>query len=242
MGTQVAPTCQGQGAPSSQEKFRAGGGRGQEAQTPGGEAPVGTQQGRPSPASGPGSQGRPQGGPASNRGARSRVPPPGRPSSQGPGGAAGGAEPPPYAWGPTAKEGEGAPRTEQQPQNAATAAQLSEHQRDLLNRLYSSLPAGSQGPDLLKELAGSLGIPATQEPAQELQAARPAQEGELQETSGPKKMFKHIKIKPQGPYARPGEATPGAGTRSASAQGAQVDESTGQAADRGTEGGDAEQL
>ena len=147
-----------------------------------------------------------------------------------------------HAWGSAAREGEGAPRTGQQPQGAAAAAQLSEHQRDLFNRLYNSLPAGSQGPDLLKELAGSLSIPATQESAQEFQAARPAQEGELPESSGPKKVAKQTRIKSQGPYARPGEAASGAGIRSASAQGAQEEGSPERPADRRTEGGDAEQL
>ena len=68
------------------------------------------------------------------------------------------------AWGPTAKEGEPASHLGKQPQDAVAAAEKTERQRDLLNRLCIALPAG-QGPDLLKELAGSLGIAATQEPA-----------------------------------------------------------------------------
>ena len=70
------------------------------------------------------------------------------------------------AWIPTAKEGEAVSQPGQQPQDVAAAAERTERQRDLLNRLYIALPA-KQNPDLLKELAGSLGTPATQEPAQE---------------------------------------------------------------------------
>ena len=148
-----------------------------------------------------------------------------------------------HAWGPAAREGEGTLLPGQQPQGAAAAAQLSEHQQDFFNRLYNSFPAGSQGPDLLKELAGSLGFPATQEPAQVLQAARLAQEEEMPTAaSGPKKVTKQTRIKSQGPYARPGEAASGAGVRSAGAQRAQEEGSPERAADRGTDGGEAEQL
>ena len=62
----------------------------------------------------------------------------------------------------------------------AAAAERTERQRDLFNRLYIALSAG-QSPDLLKKLAGSLGIPATQELAQEQQAAPPAPDGETME-------------------------------------------------------------
>ena len=132
-------------------------------------------------------------------------------------------------WGSTPSAGQGL-RTE-----------MSEHQRDLLNRLFITLPAGV-GPELLKELAGSLGFPATQELAQEPQVARPAADTEVVDGSGPKKINKQTRIKSQGPYTRPGEVAGGAATRSASAQGAQEEESPERPADRATEGGDAEQL
>ena len=70
------------------------------------------------------------------------------------------------AWGPSAREGEQAFQLGKQPQDAGAMAEKMERQRDFFNRLYEALPAG-QGPDLLKELAGSLGIAATLQPAQE---------------------------------------------------------------------------
>ena len=85
------------------------------------------------------------------------------------------------------------------------AVEKTQRQKDLHNRLCIALPAG-QSPDLLKELAGFLGIAATQEPAQEQQAAPPTPEGEGLEASGPKKTPKQARVKSQGPYARPGEA------------------------------------
>ena len=99
-----------------------------------------------------------------------------------------------------------------------------------------------QSPDLLKELAGSLGIPATQELAQEQQAAPTIPEGETMEASGPKKAPKQARIKSQGVYARPGEATTGAGTRSTSSHGAQEEGATERPTDRGTGADEAEQL
>ena len=68
------------------------------------------------------------------------------------------------AWGPTARDGEGAPQEAQPLQGAAAAAQLSPHELELINRLYISLTPGIQSPELLKELAGSLGVPAAPAP------------------------------------------------------------------------------
>ena len=87
-------------------------------------------------------------------------------------------------------------------------AEKKERQRDFFNRLYEALPAG-QGPDLLKELAGSLGIAATPQPAQEQQAAPFTPEAEGMEPTGFKKTPKQARIKSQGPYARPGEGASG---------------------------------
>ena len=95
LGTQATATGQGQGAAGRQEAPRARGGRGQEAQTPSGKAPVGSQQSRPPHTPGPGSQGRPQRGAASPGSTRSGMPPSGSPPGEGPGGAAGGPESPP---------------------------------------------------------------------------------------------------------------------------------------------------
>ena len=97
-------------------------------------------------------------------------------------------------------------------------------------------------PGLLKELAGPLGFPSTQEPAQEAEASRPTPEAEPAEGSGPKKVLKQTRIKSQGPYARHGEAAPGAGVRSASALGAQEEGSPESLAEREVVGGEAEQL
>ena len=118
----------------------------------------------------------------------------------------------------------------------ALAAEQSECQRDLLNRLFAALPPG-QGPGLLKELAGSLGFPATQEPAQEAETSRPTTEAEPAEGSGPKNVLKQTRIKSQGPYARHGESAPGAGVRSASALGAQEEGSPESLAEREAVGG-----
>ena len=124
------------------------------------------------------------------------------------------------AWGPAAKEGAGTPSAGQQTPDPALVAEQAERQRFLLNRLFDALPPG-QGPGLLKELAGSLGFPATQVTAQEADASQPIPGADPAEGSGPRKMPKQAKIKSQGPYARQGEATPGTGARSASAQGGQ---------------------
>ena len=62
------------------------------------------------------------------------------------------------------------------------------------------------------------------------------------EASEPKKTPKQARIKSQGPYARPGEAASGAGTRSASSHGAQEEGATERPTDRGAEVGEAEQL
>ena len=59
------------------------------------------------------------------------------------------------AWGPTAREGESASQLGKQPQEAVAAAEKTERQRDLLNRLCNAVPAG-QGPDLLKGLRSGL--------------------------------------------------------------------------------------
>ena len=58
------------------------------------------------------------------------------------------AQSPHQAWGTTAKEGEAISQHGQQPQDIAAAAERTERQRDLLNRLYIALPAG-QSLDLL---------------------------------------------------------------------------------------------
>ena len=87
------------------------------------------------------------------------------------------------AWEPSAREGEQASQPGKQPQDAGAMAEKTERQRDFLNRLYEALPAG-QGPDLLKELAGSLGIAATPQPAQEQQATPLTPEAEGMEPSG----------------------------------------------------------
>ena len=145
------------------------------------------------------------------------------------------------AWGPMAREGERTQAQSQQAQQELRTAETSERQRDLLNRLFVTIPAGN-GPELLKELAGSLGFPAAQEAAQEAQAARPAADPDAGEGTGPKKSSKQARIKSQGPYARPGETVGGAASRSTSAQGIQEDGSPGGPVDREAEGTEAEQL
>ena len=147
-------------------------------------------------------------------------------------------------WGPSAREGEPASQLGKQPQDTEAAAEKTERQRDLLNRLYDALPAG-QGPDLFdffKELAGSPGTAATQKPAQEQQAAPPTPEGEGVEASGPKKTPKQVRVKSQGSYARPGEGASGAGARGHCSQGAQEEGAAERTADHCTEAADAEQL
>jgi len=107
--------------------------------------------------------------------------------------------------------------------------------------LLATVPTGN-GPELLKELAGSLGFPAAQEGVQEAQEARPAADDELGEGTGPKKITKQARIKSQGPYARPGESGGGAASRSASLQGTQEEGAPGASADREAEGPEAERL
>lgn len=106
------------------------------------------------------------------------------------------------AWGPSAREGEQASQLGKQPQDAEATAEKTERQRDLLNRLYEALPTG-QGPDLLKELAGSLGTAAAPQPAQEQQAAPPTPEGEGVEASGPKKTLQAGQGQVAGPLRPP---------------------------------------
>ena len=145
------------------------------------------------------------------------------------------------AWGPSARDGD---RTQAQSQLAhqdLRTAEVAERQRDLLNRLLATVPTGN-GPELLKELAGSLGFPAAQEGVQEAQEARPAADDELGEGTGPKKITKQARIKSQGPYARPGESGGGAASRSASLQGTQEEGAPGESADRAVEGTEAERL
>ena len=90
----------------------------------------------------------------------------------------------------------------------------------LFNRLFQALPPG-QGPGLLKELAGTLGLQPTQGAAQENGATQaPPLEGQP-EASAPRKAPKQARIKSQGPYGRSDEDPPGAGARSASATGEQ---------------------
>ena len=135
-------------------------------------------------------------------------------------------------------------RTQAQSQQAhqeLRTAEVAERQRDLLNRLLATIPTGN-GPELLKELAGSLGFPAAQEGVQEAQEARPVADPALGEGTGPKKISKQARIKSQGPYARPGESVGGAAARSASTQGTQDEGSPGGPADRDAEGTEAEQL
>ena len=74
-----------------------------------------------------------------------------------------------HAWGPRARDGEGTPPGSQPPQGATAAAQPSPHQLELFNRLYISLTPSTQSPELLKELAGSLGVPAATAPIQQVQ-------------------------------------------------------------------------
>ena len=145
------------------------------------------------------------------------------------------------AWGPTAREGDGAQTQPNLPQQGPRKVEVSEHQRDLLNRLYEALPAGT-GPELLKELAGSLGFPPAQESGQEATAVRPVADPDPAEGSGPKKSTKQTRIKSQGPYARPGDAPGGSASRSASAQAAQEDTPPRGPQDREPEGGDPDQL
>ena len=95
-----------------------------------------------------------------------------------------------------------------------------EHQKDLLNRLFQALPPG-QGPGLLMELAGSLGLQPTQGAAQEDGPDQAPPLGGQPEASAPKKAPKQARIKSQGPYGRSDEDPTGAGARSASAAGEQ---------------------
>ena len=145
------------------------------------------------------------------------------------------------AWGPAAREGAATPSASQQTPDPAQVAEQAERQRVLLNRLFDALPPG-QSPGLLKELAGSLGFPATQVTAQEADASQPIPVADPAEGSGPKKMPKQAKIKSQGPYARQGEATPGTGSRSASVRGGQEEGSPEGLAEHGGGGAEAEQL
>ena len=124
------------------------------------------------------------------------------------------------AWGPAARDGSGAPSHTQPAQGTAPATGQAEHQKDLLNRLFQALPPG-QGPGLLMELAGSLGLQPTQGAAQgdaPDQAPPPAGQPEA---SAPKKAPKQARIKSQGPYGRTDGDPTGAGARSSSAAGEQ---------------------
>ena len=145
------------------------------------------------------------------------------------------------AWSPAAKEGAGAPSPSQQAPDPALVTGQAERQRNLLNRLFEAFPPG-QGPGLRKELAGSLGFPATQMTAQEAEVSQPTPVADPAEGSGPRKMTKQARIKSQGPYARQGEATPGTGARSASAPGGQEEASPERLAEQGGGGDEAEQL
>ena len=62
------------------------------------------------------------------------------------------------------------------------------------------------------------------------------------EPSGPKKTPKPARIKSQGPYVRPGEASTGAGTRGISSHGGQEGGATERPTDYGTEAAEAEQM
>ena len=145
------------------------------------------------------------------------------------------------AWGPSAREGEQASQLGKQSQDTEAMAVKTERRRDFFNRLYEASPAG-QGPDLLKELAGSLGIAAAPQAAQEQQAAPPTPEAEVMEASGLKKTPKQARVKSQGPYARPGEGTSGTGARGHGSQGAQEEGAADRTADHRIEAAEAEQL
>ena len=145
------------------------------------------------------------------------------------------------AWGPSAREGEQAYQLGKQSQDTEAMAVKTERQRDFLNRLYEAFPAG-QGPDLLKELAGSLGIAATSQPAQEQQAAPLIPEAEGMEPSGFKKTPKQVRVKSQGPYARPGEGASGTAARGHGSQGAQEEGAAERTPDHRSEAAEAEQL
>ena len=124
------------------------------------------------------------------------------------------------AWGPAARDGPGAPSHTQPAQGTAPATGQAEHQKDLLNRLFQALPPG-QGPGLLMELAGSLGLQPTQGAAQEDGPDQAPPLGGQPEASAPKKAPKQARIKSQGPYGRSDEDPTGAGARSSSAAGEQ---------------------
>jgi hypothetical protein len=141
------------------------------------------------------------------------------------------------AWGPQARDGEGV-SAQHQSQDRAALAEMVERQRDLLSRLAISLPPG-QSPELLRELAGTIGLTAVQEPAQGQPQERAGQEPDAGEGAGPKKVPKQTRIKSQGPYSRPSEPASGSAGRSASAQGLQDGATPDHAADpEGTTGGD----
>ena len=106
------------------------------------------------------------------------------------------------AWGPSAREGEQASQRGKQPQDTEAMAVKTERRRDLLNRT---------APDLLKELAGSLGIAATPQPAQEQQAAPPTPEAEGVEASGPKKTPSRSGSSRRVPTPAPGRGPQGRG-------------------------------
>ena len=124
------------------------------------------------------------------------------------------------AWGPAARDGPGAPSHTQPAQGTAPATGQAEHQKDLLNRLFQALPPG-QGPGLLMELAGSLGLQPTQGAAQGDEPDQAPPLGGQPEASAPKKAPKQARIKSQGPYGRTDGDPTGAGARSSSAAGEQ---------------------
>ena len=116
------------------------------------------------------------------------------------------------AWGPQARDAQGRPPTGAGASGEVGTTQgMSPQQADLLSRLQAHLPQDSSAPDILRELAASLGAPLSHGIApQSASLPSPSLEAQGQEgQSGAKKLVRKARIaEAASPYSRPPSATP----------------------------------